>query len=115
MVPWLAPTARSTDRSTIYLACACRLFVWNNVNDLLRELLKMICELHEPGRLVTAAAQIKFSCCRHAVRSADSAIGRYHKALPGHDDRVLTALAHVFAGVGSCSNGYSLKMRLSHH
>ena len=95
MVPWLAPTARSTNRSTIWLVlagCGTTSMIccesW--------QLLKMICELHEPGRLVTAAAQIKFSSCWHAVRSADSAIGRYHKALPGHDDRVLTALAHVF-------------------
>ena len=75
----------------------------NNVVDVLREPLKTTEELHEPGRPVTAAAQIKFSCCWQAVRSADSATGLYHKALPDHDGRVLTVLAHVFAGVGSCS------------
>ena len=75
----------------------------NDVIVVLRELLNIITELHEPGRLVTAAAQIKFSCCWQAIRSADSATGRYHKALPDHVDRVLTALAHVFAGVGSYS------------
>ena len=83
------------------LAAVCRLR--NNVADVLQEPLKTTEELHEPERLVTAAAQIKFSCCWQAVGSADSATGRFHKALPGHDDRVLTALAHVFAGVGSSS------------
>ena len=83
------------------LATVCRLR--NNVVDVLREPVKITEELHEPGRLVTAAAQIKFSCCWQAVGSADSATGRFHKALPGHHDCVLTALAHVFAGVGSCS------------
>ena len=72
----------------------------NIVADVLQEPLNIITELHEPGRLVIAAAQIKFSCCWQAVRSADSVTGRFHnKALPGHHDRVLTALAHVFAGV----------------
>ena len=75
----------------------------NIVADVLQEPLNIITELHEPGRLVIAAAQIKLSCCWQAVRSADSATGLYHKALPDHDGRVLTVLAHVFAGVGSCS------------
>ena len=91
----------SLDSPRDRLATVCRLR--NNVVDVLREPLKTTEELHEPGRLMLAAAQIKFSCCWHGVRSADSATGRYHKALPWHDDRVLTALAHVFAGVGSCS------------
>ena len=43
------------------LANVCRLR--NNVVDVLREPLKTTEELHEPGRLVTAAAQIKFLCC----------------------------------------------------
>ena len=75
----------------------------NNVIVVLRELLKISTELHEPGRLVTVAAQINFSCYWQAVRSAESATGRYYMALPDHEDRVLTALAHMFAGAGSCS------------
>ena len=75
----------------------------NNVVDVLREPLKTGEELHEPGWLVTAAAQIKFLCYWQAVGSTDSATGHFHKALPGHHARLLTALAHVFAGVGSCS------------
>ena len=43
------------------LANVCRLR--NNVVDVLREPLKTTEELHEPGRLLTAAAQIKFLCC----------------------------------------------------
>ena len=91
----------SLDSPRDRLATVCRLR--NNVVDVLREPLKTTEELHEPGRLMPAAAQIKFSCCWQAVGSADSATGRFHKALPGHHDRVLNALAHVFAGVGSCS------------
>ena len=91
----------SLDSPRDRLAMVCRLR--NNVVDVLQEPLKTTEELHEPGRPVTAAAQIKFSCCWQAVGSADSATGLFHKALPGHHDRVLTALAHVFAGVGSCS------------
>jgi hypothetical protein len=91
----------SLDSPRDRLATVCRLR--NNVVDVLREPLKTTEELHEPGRLMPAAAQIKFSCCWQAVGSADSATGRYHKTLPGHHDRVLTALAHVCAGVGSCS------------
>ena len=91
----------SLDRRRARLAVVCRLR--NYVIVVLRELLKIITELHEYGRLVTAAAQIKFLCYWHAVRSADSATGHYYKGLPVHDDRVLTALAHMFAGCGSCS------------
>ena len=83
------------------MALVCRLR--NDGDDLLREPLMMMCEPQEPGRPQAAAAQIKFPYCWQAVRSADSATGRFHKALPGHHDRVLTTLAHVFAGVGSCS------------
>ena len=84
------------------LATVCRL--QNNVVDMLREPLKTTEELHEPGWLETAAAQIKCSCYWQAVGSADSATGHFHTALPVHHARVLTALAHVFAGVGSCSD-----------
>ena len=97
----MARAYSSLDSPRDRLATVCRLR--NNVVDVLREPLKTTEELHEPGRPVTAAAQIKFSCCWQAVGSADSATSRFHKALPGHHDRVLTALAHVFAGVGSCS------------
>ena len=64
---------------------------------MLRELLKTITELHEPGRLVTAVAQINLLCCCQVVYSANSATSRYYKALPSHDDHALSALAHVFA------------------
>ena len=93
MSPWLALIARSTGRRAP-LADVSRL--QNDVIVVLRELLNIITELHEPGRLVIAAAQIKFSCCWQAVRSADSATGLYHKALPDHDGRVLTVCCSMW-------------------
>ena len=44
----------------------------NIVADVVRELLKMMGELHEPGRVKAAATQINFQCCRQAVRSAEA-------------------------------------------
>ena len=48
----------SLDSPSCDLAGVCRLR--NDVVDVLRELLNIITELHEPGRLVSAAVQIKF-------------------------------------------------------
>ena len=83
----LARAYSSLDSPRDRLATVCRLR--NNVVDVLQEPLKTTEELHEHGQLVTAAAQIKFSCYWQVVGSADSATGRFHKALlPGHHDRV---------------------------
>ena len=60
----------------------------NDIIAMLRELPKIITELHEPGRLVTAAAQIKFLCCWEAVRSEDPPKDRCRYALSDHHRRV---------------------------
>ena len=65
----MARAYSSLDSPRDRLATVCRLR--NDVIVVLRELLNIITELHEPGRLVTAAAQIKFSCCWQAVSSAE--------------------------------------------
>ena len=90
-----APPARSdqgqfTRRRRARLADVCRLR--NHVVIVLRLLLKTITELHEPGWLVTAVAQINLLCCCQVVYSANSDTGRYYKALSSHDDHALSAL-----------------------
>ena len=82
----------------------------NGVLDLLHEPLKCISELHEHGRLKLAAVQITFLCYWQAVRGADPLTNRWHSALPDHDCRVLTAIAHMSAGGGSCFNTFGRRV-----
>ena len=99
----VARSHSSLDRPRFDLPGVCRLR--NDVVDVPRELLKMICELQEHGRVESAAVQINFLWHQQAVRSADLADDRSHEALlgVGHDCHTLTAIARVCSGDGSCS------------
>ena len=74
--------------------------------DVLRKLLKIICELHELGRLLPAARRIIFPCCRQAVHSAATPTDRCHDTLPGADRVRCLWIARVCAGGGCYSESF---------
>ena len=61
----MARAHSSLDSPSCDLDGECRLR--NVVADVLRKPLKIICELHQPGRLKVAAVQIKFLCSWQVV------------------------------------------------
>ena len=86
------------------MVVVCRLR--NDVDDLPRELLKDKPGLQLFGRLMIAASQITFSCCRQAVSSADPPADRCIEAQPGADHCVLPVDDCACAGGGSCSKSF---------
>ena len=79
----------------------------NDVDDVVRELLKITCELQEPGRLPPAAGQIKFPCCCQAVRSVEAPTGLCHDTLLVLIAMRCTWIGRVCAGGGSFSKSFA--------
>ena len=71
------------------MAAVCRLR--NNVDDVVRELLKGKPQLQPPGRLMPVASLIVFPCCEQAVRSTEPRTDPCHDTLPGADRRAVPA------------------------
>ena len=75
----------------------------NDVAEMLQELLKIIPELHEQGRLGAAAVQMKYPRSWQVVHSADQPENQCHSALPDHHRRSVHVDVCVCAGGCACS------------